>query len=125
MPHILVVEDDEMLSRMYQREFEDQGYKVTLAMDGQAGLAAAESMPDAILLDIVMPKLDGMGVLEALKADPKLKSIPVVVITNLTSSNEIAQALKLGAARYIQKSDQKPKQVEETIREVLDQNSAT
>lgn len=119
MPSILVVEDDELLLRMYQREFQDHGYQVTVATDGQAGLKAAETMPDAILLDIVMPKLDGMTVLKALKANPKLKKIPVIVITNLTSSDEIALALDLGATRYIQKSDQKPKQVEETVREVL------
>lgn len=120
MAHILVVEDDELLSHMYQRMFEHEGFKVSLALDGESGLAQARhAHPDIILLDVLMPHLDGLSTLKQLKADPVVANIPVIVITSLTDAATAKTAMELGAAKYVQKSDQRPSQVVELVREVM------
>lgn len=117
---ILIIEDDALLSRMYQTIFATNGYEVVLATDGEEGLAQArKTEPTLILLDIMMPKLNGLEVLERLKGDPELRAIPVVVLTNLAGNADVQAALQLGAVRYIIKSENRPKQVEETIRGIL------
>ncbi len=117
---ILIIEDDALLSRMYETVFKAKSYEVIVAADGQAGLEQARSgHPAAILLDIMMPKLNGLDLLQQLKADPAVKDIPVVVLSNLTGNTDISTALRLGAVRYIVKSEQKPKQVEQIISELL------
>lgn len=120
MAKILIIEDDALLSRMYQTIFAANGYEVVLATDGKEGLVQArKAQPTLILLDIMMPKLNGLEVLERLKSDPELKTIPVVVLTNLAGNNDVQTALQLGAVRYIIKSENRPKQVEEAVREIL------
>lgn len=120
MTRILIIEDDMLLSRMYQTIFLSNNYQVDIAVNGAEGLDTARSnKPTLILLDIMMPKLNGIEVLRKLKADPEVKDIPVVVLTNLAGNQDIQTALELGAVRYIIKSEQKPKQVEEIVREIL------
>ena len=120
MPKILIIEDDALLSRMYQTIFASNAYEVELATDGQEGLDKARAVsPTLILLDIMMPKLNGMEVLKQLKADPAVTNIPVVVLTNLAGNSDVQTALELGAVRYIIKSEHKPKQVEEIVRGIL------
>lgn len=120
MAKILVIEDDALLSRMYQTIFVTNNYEVDVAVDGEEGLVKArKGRPTLILLDIMMPKLNGMEVLERLKSDPELRDIPVVILTNLAGNNDVQTALKLGAVRYIIKSENRPKQVEEIVRGIL------
>ncbi len=120
VPKILIIEDDALLSRMYQTIFASNNYEVELATDGQEGLDKARSVnPTLILLDIMMPKLNGMEVLKQLKADPAVANLPVVVLTNLAGNSDVQTALELGAVRYIIKSEHKPKQVEEIVRGIL------
>jgi len=120
MPKILIVEDDPLLSRMYQIIFSSNAYEVTAAADGQDGLNQIRSQkPDLILLDIMMPKLNGMEVLKQIKNDPEVRNIPVVVLTNLAGNTDVQSALELGAVRYIIKSENKPRQVEEIVRGIL------
>jgi DNA-binding response OmpR family regulator len=117
---ILIIEDDPLLSRMYQTIFSSNNYEVEVAFDGEAGVTKARTgHPTLILLDIMMPKLNGLEVLKRLKADPEVKTIPVVVLTNLAGNADIDTALELGAVRYIVKSENPPKQVEETVRGIL------
>jgi twitching motility two-component system response regulator PilG len=105
---------------MYQIVFSSSNYEVTIAVDGEDGLVKALAVaPDLILLDIMMPKLNGLEVLKKLKADPSTKHIPVVVLTNLAGSADVQVALELGAVRYIVKSENKPKQVDEIVRGIL------
>jgi CheY-like chemotaxis protein len=117
---VLIIEDDMLLSRMYMTIFLSNKYDVEIATNGQEGLdKARDTKPTLILLDIMMPKLNGIEVLRKLKNDPEVKDIPVVVLTNLAGNQDIQTALELGAVRYIIKSEQKPKQVEEIVREIL------
>ena len=120
MAKILIIEDDALLSRMYQIVFSSSNYEVAVAVDGEDGLEKTSSFkPDLILLDIMMPKLNGLEVLKKLKANPETKTTPVVVLTNLAGSGDVQAALELGAVRYIVKSENKPKQVDEIVSGIL------
>ena len=117
---ILITEDDPLMSRMYQKIFTFEGYQVEMAADGQEGLdKARELKPTMILLDVMMPKLNGLQVLEKLKADPETKSIPVVMLTNLAGQQDAENALAKGAIKYIVKSEYEPKQVADIVKELL------
>ncbi len=120
MSKILIIEDDALLSKMYLSIFTSENYEVETAVDGQEGLdKARDSKPTLILLDVMMPKLNGIQVLQKLKADPELKEIPVVILTNLAGDNDVQTALQMGAVRYIIKSENKPKEVEEIVRGII------
>ena len=102
---ILLVDDSKLQRVVVQRILTKAGYEVILAADGEEGLQAArQNSPDLILLDMMLPRLDGIGVLEALKKDPKMAHIPVIVMTGLSQRNE--EKLKsAGAASFYQKSE--------------------
>ncbi len=120
MTQILIVEDDVLIGRLYQKIFTVEGYQVEVAVDGQQGLDMVRTFkPTLILLDIMMPKLNGLQVLEKLKVDPETKNIPVVMLTNLSSQQDAEAALLKGAVKYIIKSEQTPKQVFEVIKQLL------
>jgi len=117
---ILITEDDPLMSRMYQKIFTFEGLEVVMAADGQEGLdKAREIKPTMILLDVMMPKLNGLQVLEKLKADPETKAIPVIMLTNLAGQQDAENALAKGAIKYIVKSEYEPKQVADIVKELL------
>jgi two-component system, OmpR family, response regulator RpaB len=120
MAKILIVEDDPLMNRMYQKIFTFEGYDVEMASDGEEGLEKVRSSkPTLILLDIMMPKLNGLQVLEKLKADPDTKAIPVIMLTNLAGQQDAETALSKGAIKYIVKSEYEPKQVTNMVKEIL------
>ncbi len=120
MTKLLITEDDPLMSRMYQKIFTFEGYEVVMAADGQEGLdKAREVNPTMILLDVMMPKLNGLQVLEKLKADPATRAIPVVMLTNLAGQQDAENALSKGAIKYIVKSEYDPKQVADMVKEIL------
>ena len=120
MTKILITEDDPLMSRMYQKIFTFEGFEVIMAADGQEGLDKIRAeMPTLVLLDVMMPKLNGLQVLEKLKADPATKSIPVIMLTNLSSQQDAENAMLKGAVKYIVKSEYDPKQVADIVKEVL------
>lgn len=103
---ILIVEDDAPLAEVLQERFENEGFDVIVAKDGEQGLfMALEKQPDVILLDIVMPKLDGLTMLRQLRAREEGRNIRVIVMTNLSDSKEVHEALSLGAHDFLVKSD--------------------
>ena len=118
---ILLVEDDPMIVRMYQRKLEQEGFKVSLAFNGEEGLAALkQDKPDIVLLDIMMPKMNGIEMLKAVKADPSLKDIPVVILTNLGDRPEDVQKAKdLGAEDYWVKANIPLKEIVERVKKIL------
>lgn len=119
-PKILIIEDDALISRMYQKIFTFENYQVDVAADGEEGLAKVKSWkPTLVLLDVMMPKMNGLEVLEKVKADPEVKGIPVVMLTNLAGSSDAEAALTKGAVKYIIKSEYDPKQVEQLVKEIL------
>lgn len=120
MAKILVVEDDPLMSRMYQKIFTFEGYEVELAGDGEEGIEKTRSLkPTLVLLDVMMPKMNGLQVLEKLKADPETKGIPIVMLTNLAGQQDAETAMAKGAVKYIVKSEYEPKQVTSMVKEIL------
>jgi DNA-binding response OmpR family regulator len=120
MAKVLIVEDDPMMSRMYQKAFLEAGFEIDLAHDGQEGLDKARLSPPAIIiLDVMMPKLNGMQVLENIKADPAIKMIPVIMLSNLGGQKDGEDAVAMGAVKYLLKSDVEPAQVVEFVKQIL------
>jgi len=119
MARILLVEDEELLRKMYRKKLE-LAFEVETAADGEEGLAKArEFKPDLILLDIVMPKLNGIEVLKKIKADFAIKWIPVVMLTNTASGAAIQECSQAGALGYIIKSDGTPSKLLQEIKKFL------
>lgn len=123
MAKIAIIEDDTLLAEMYSQKFQKDGYQVMRAGDGQEGLALIKQQkPNLILLDIMMPKMNGLQVLQAIKADPdkQIKNIPVVLLTNLAREmQDVNRGLELGAVAYLIKSQVKPADVVIKVKEIL------
>lgn len=117
---ILLVEDEKMLADMYATKFSMEGYEIVSAYDGKEGLAAARrEKPDIILLDIIMPKLDGFAVLKELKQDDATKGIPVILLTNLGQESDVKRGKELGADDYFVKANHSPQEVVEIVKKTL------
>lgn len=113
---VALIEDEEVLVGVLRNKLEKEGFDVSIAMDGELGLAVIkEKMPDIILLDIVMPKLDGFGVLARLREDEQLRKIPVIIISNSGQPIEIDKALELGVRDYLVKAEFDPQEVVDKV----------
>lgn len=120
MAKILIVEDDELVVKAYTKKLELAKYEVEIAVDGIEGLEKAKELkPDLILLDILMPRLNGIEVLKKIKADPELKAIPVIVLTNVASSENTGECLRAGCVSYIIKSSAIPTDVLNEVKKAL------
>ncbi len=114
---ILLVEDDEFLAELYANKLQLEGFGVGLAADGEKGLKMIkEKHPDLVLLDIVLPKMDGFEVLKKMKADKESKEIPVILLTNLSQKDEVKKGLDLGATDYLIKAHFMPSEVIKKIK---------
>ena len=103
---ILLVEDDRHLRRACAESLRQSGFTVIAAADGAEGLrAAGKEAPDLILLDVLLPRLSGLAVLREIKADPTTREIPVLVISNSSKPQDIAELMRLGAVDFLVKSN--------------------
>ncbi len=117
---ILIVEDDEFLLSMYSTKFEIEGYDVAMAGDGESGLQKAQKeKPGIILLDIMLPNMDGFDVLKKLKADRATSNIPVILLTNLSQKQDVERGLSMGADDYLVKAHFMPSEVVDKINRLL------
>lgn len=120
MAKILIVEDDPLISRMYQKIFSFEGYDVEMAGDGEDGWEKIKTIkPTLVLLDIMMPKMNGLQVLEKIKLDPDTKAIPVIMLTNLAGVQDAETALAKGAIKYIVKSEHEPQEITKMVKEIM------
>ena len=120
MIKVLLVEDDPLISRMYLKVFTFEGFEVQLAENGQLGLdKLADFQPDIILLDVMMPVMNGLQMLERLKADPATKTIPVIMLTNLADANTAEDTASGEALRYIVKSTYDPGDIAAMVKDIL------
>jgi DNA-binding response OmpR family regulator len=104
--HILVVEDETFLVKIYTVKLKKEGFDVTIATDGeQAVKMAGEVKPDIILLDLILPKMNGFEALEKMRTNPDLKKTPVIVLSNLGQDEDIKRAESLGATDYLVKAN--------------------
>lgn len=121
---LLLVEDDSFLAGMYVTKLTMEGFEAELAIDGKAGLEKAKkTKPDLILLDVLLPKMNGFDVLRELKNDPTTKNIPVILLTNLGQKSDVVRGLDLGAVDYLIKAHFMPSEVVEKIKEVLSKSA--
>jgi len=117
---VLMVDDDRMLLDMYKERLELAGYEVTGCANGEECLTKVHEMkPEIVLLDIMMPKVNGFDVLKNIRADQEFKNIPVIVLTALIQDVDRAQGKKLGATDYIVKSETMPGEVIAKIKKAL------
>lgn len=111
MPRILLVEDDKALLSALKIKLEREGYEVVPAIDGEEALDLLKSKPDAILLDLVLPKKSGFEVLEEINKLPEFRTIPIIIISNSGQTVELERAKKLGVKDFLVKADFTPKEV--------------
>lgn len=113
---ILIVEDDTMLSKMYEEKFSSEGFTVLTAIDGEQGLRSIlENKIDFILLDLLLPRVSGLEMLAHLRKDEAGRDIPVIALTNVAEPTERNRALNLGAKDYLVKAMQTPEEVVEKV----------
>ena len=103
---IIIIEDDKFLLKAYEIKFEQSDFDVILATDGINGLELAEKeKPSLIILDLMLPRMNGFEFLKKIKSDEKLKNIPVIVVSNLGQKNDCEKAIKLGAKEFLIKTN--------------------
>jgi len=120
MAKILIVEDDRFLRELIARKLKNEGYEVAEAVDGEEGLKRIkEERPNLVLLDLILPGIDGFEVLEKAKKDPETAQIPVIILSNLGQREEVERGLKLGATDYLIKAHFTPGEIIEKIKNIL------
>lgn len=118
---VLIIEDDSYISDMYKIKFESENFETIVAEDGINGIKEIEKQkPDIVLLDIVMPKVDGFSVLKMIKKNEDSKDIPVVLLTNLGQKDNVERGFELGATSYIIKAHFTPSEVVKKVKEILE-----
>lgn len=109
---VLIIEDDRTLSKLYHAKLSKSGYTVEVALDGEEGLQKVDEFnPEIILLDIIIPKIDGFAVLEKLRSQEKTKHTPIILLTNLGQDEDVEKGKAMGADDYLIKSNFTPTEI--------------
>lgn len=117
---ILIIEDEEILSKVLEEKFKRAGFDTAIATNGDEAFPMAKKFsPDVILLDLILPKKNGFDVLKDLKSDADLKTAPIIVLSNLGQDEEIKRALELGASDYMVKTQHPINEVIEKVKNLL------
>ena len=117
---ILIVEDDKFLRDLIQQKLTKEGFATVTAIDGEEGVKAAQTeSPHLILLDLILPGIDGFEVLKQLKEDQKTKSIPIIVLSNLGQKEDMERTLKNGAEDFMVKAHFTPSEIVTKVRATL------
>ena len=120
MKTVLFIEDEAALQKTFGKILEEEGFKVISALDGDVGLKLAKlKKPDLILLDLILPKQNGFEVLKAIKEDEEIKDIPIIVLTNLETIDNVDRAIELGATTYLVKANYSLKEVITKVKQAL------
>lgn len=117
---VLLVEDDQFLRDLLERKLKTEGFNVQTAIEGESALAKVkEFKPEIVLLDIILPGVDGFSILEQIKADPSVSNIPVVMLSNLGQKDDVDKGMKLGAVGYLVKAHFTPSDIVAKVNEIL------
>src|ERR1039457_418839 len=126
MKKILIIEDDLIVANIYRNKLTVEGYQVETALDGLAGLETVHSFqPDAVILDLMLPKMTGVALIKQLRSEPDFQKLPVIVFSNTYLSNMVQEAWKAGATKCLSKANCTPKQVIDVVRSALALHGAT
>ena len=126
MKKILIIEDDQIVANIYRNKFSVEGYQVEVALDGQAGMDLLRSFrPDAVILDLMLPKVTGVDFMKQIRATPDFEKLPVIVFSNTYLTNMVQEAWKAGATKCLSKANCTPKQVLEVLRSTLSNGATT
>lgn len=122
---ILIIEDDKFLRELISRKLANEEFKIEEAIDGEEGLRKLqEAKPGLVLLDLILPGLDGFEVLERIKDNPSTSAVPVLILSNLGQKDEIERGLKLGAVDFLVKAHFTPEEIVDKIKMILSKKSA-
>ncbi len=117
---ILVVEDDKFLRELISRKLQEEGFEVIEAIDGEEGFRKiAKENPNLVLLDLILPGIDGFELLAKIKEDPQLSQIPVIILSNLGQRDDIEKGLRLGAVDFLVKAHFTPAEIIDKVKKVL------
>jgi DNA-binding response OmpR family regulator len=120
MKKILIIEDDQIVANIYRNKFSVEGYTVEIAHDGHSGVESIRSFrPDAVILDLMLPKITGVEVMKQVRAEPDFQKLPIIVFSNTYLSNMVQEAWKAGATKCLSKANCSPKQLIEVVRSTL------
>lgn len=121
---VAIIEDDIAIVQMYRTKFENEGYEVATAQDGVAGLELLSNFqPDIVLLDLMMPNMNGLDMLSKLRNGPGGRDTKVVVLTNMGDTETATKVYKMAADDYIVKAEMTPKQVAERVKALLEKGT--
>ena len=119
-PKILLIEEDQFLYKILTVKLKRAGFDVFLAIDGEEGIKKAkETKPDLILLDLILPKINGFAVLSEIKKTPVLKKVPVVILSNLGQESDVEKGLRMGAEDYLIKTNLSLSEIVEKVKGYL------
>src|ERR1051326_2880355 len=125
MPKIIIIENDPVVANIYRNRFAVEGYHVEVALDGHTGLELIRSFrPDAVVLDLMIPRMTGVELMKKMRSEPELEKIPVIVFSNTYLSDMLQEAWKAGATKCLSKSTCTPKQVLDLLRSLMNGTSA-
>lgn len=123
MDKILIIEDDKFMRELLTRKLQGEGMEVGVAQDGEEAIKKIkEELPKLVLLDLILPGLNGFEVLKEIKSNPATAKIPVIILSNLGQTEEVEKGLKLGADDYLIKAHFTPDEIVDKIRKVLEAN---
>jgi len=117
---ILIIEDDKFLRELIAKKLIKEGYEISEAVDGEEGMKKVkEEKPDLVLLDLILPGIDGFEVLSRMREESALASIPVIILSNLGQREDVEKGLKMGAVDYLIKAHFTPGEIIEKIKNAL------
>ncbi len=120
MKKILLIEDDKFLRELMTKKLFNMGYDVVSAINGESGLSMIkESSPDLILLDLILPGMNGFEVLEKAKKDSEIASIPIIILSNLGQKEDIEKGISLGAIDFLVKAHFTPQEITNKLKTIL------
>src|SRR5689334_2609543 len=125
MKKVLIIEDDQIVANVYRNKLVVDGYKTEAASDGETGLELLRSFrPDALVLDLILPKMSGVDVIRDIRADKAFSKLPIIVLSNTYLTNLIREAWQAGATKCVSKINCSPKALVELMRTVVGESGA-
>ena len=123
MAKIIIVEDDKTIAQIYKQKIEEGGHTVEVAEDVSAVATITAAKPNLVILDILMPKVNGLDILREIKANVETSAIPVLLLTNVAEDASVARGLEYGAYGYLLKSETTPDQILPRVARTLEETS--